>query len=152
MKNDYIKGSILTVVASLWWGVIGVFYFKSLSFVNPIELVVHRTIWTALLLIITTFFLSKWNIFFKIINNKKLLFLLLVSGFLVMTNWLTWLYAISIDRLIDASLGYYIFPILSVFFGVIFWSILCIDLFIREIKSTRIIWRSVCGYGCLVIK
>jgi len=120
MKADYLKGSILTVVASLWWGVLGVFYFKSLSFVNPIELVVHRTIWTALLLIITTFFLSKWNIFFKIINNKKLLFLLLVSGFLVMTNWLTWLYAISVDRLIDASLGYYIFPILSVFFGVIF--------------------------------
>jgi len=120
MKADYLKGSVLTVVASLWWGVLGVFYFKSLSFVNPIELVVHRTIWTALLLIITTFFLSKWNIFFKIINNKKLLFLLLVSGFLVMTNWLTWLYAISVDRLIDASLGYYIFPILSVFFGVIF--------------------------------
>jgi chloramphenicol-sensitive protein RarD len=66
MKADYLKGSVLTVVASLWWGVLGVFYFKSLSFVNPIELVVHRTIWTALLLIITTFFLSKWNIFFKI--------------------------------------------------------------------------------------
>jgi len=37
-----------------------------------------------------------------------------------MINWLTWLYAISIDKLVDASFGYYIFPIFSVFFGVVF--------------------------------
>ena len=37
-----------------------------------------------------------------------------------MTNWLIWLYAISIDKLVDASFGYYIFPIFSVFFGIIF--------------------------------
>ena len=37
-----------------------------------------------------------------------------------MINWFTWLYAISVDKLIDASFGYYIFPIFSVFFGIIF--------------------------------
>ena len=104
----------------MWWGIIGVVYFKFVSFASPVELVVHRTIWTAFLLIITTFLFSKWKTFFKVLRNIKKTILLAISGFLVMINWLTWLYAISIDKLVDASFGYYIFPIFSVFFGVVF--------------------------------
>ena len=120
MKKKYFEGSILTIGASLWWGVIGVIYFKFVSFAGPIELVVHRTIWTAFLLIISTSLLSKWKFFFKVFKDSKKVFLLLISGFLVMVNWLTWLYAISVDKLVDASFGYYIFPIFSVFFGIVF--------------------------------
>ena len=120
MKKKYLEGTLLTVGASLWWGVIGVIYFKFVSFANPIELTIHRTLWTALLLVATTFFLSKWNIFFKLFKNIKTIFALFVSGLLIMINWFTWLYAISVDRLIDASFGYYIFPIFSVFFGIVF--------------------------------
>jgi len=120
MKKKYLEGTLLTVGASLWWGVIGVIYFKFVSFANPIELTIHRTLWTALLLVITTFFLSKWNIFFKLLKNIKIIIILFISGFLIMINWFTWLYAISVDKLIDASFGYYIFPIFSVFFGIVF--------------------------------
>ena len=120
MKKKYLEGSLLTVGASLWWGVIGVIYFKFVSFANPIELTIHRTLWTALLLVITTFYLSKWNVFFTLLKNIKTIIILFISGFLIMINWLTWLYAISVDKLIDASFGYYIFPIFSVFFGIIF--------------------------------
>ena len=120
MKKKYLEGSLLTIGASLWWGVIGVIYFKFVSFANPLELVIHRTIWTALLLVMTTFFLSKWNIFFKLLKNIKIIIILFISGFLIMINWFTWLYAISVDKLVDASFGYYIFPIFSVFFGIVF--------------------------------
>ncbi len=120
MKKKLLNGSLFTVFASLWWGIIGVFYFKFVSYANPIELVVHRTIWTVLILIITTFLFSKWKIFFNVVSNIKKTILLVVSGLLVMVNWLTWLYAVSIDKLVDASFGYYIFPIFSVFFGIIF--------------------------------
>jgi chloramphenicol-sensitive protein RarD len=120
MKKKYLDGSLLAIGASLWWGVIGVIYFKFVSFASPVELVVHRTIWTALLLIITTFLFSKWNVFLNVLKNTKKTILLFVSGFLVMINWLTWLYAISIDKLVDASFGYYIFPLFSVFFGIVF--------------------------------
>jgi len=120
MKKKYLKGSLLTVGASLWWGVFGVIYFKFVSFASPIELTIHRSIWTALILVITTFFFSKWNVFFKLFNNIKIIIVLFISGFLIMINWFTWLYAISVDKLIDASFGYYIFPIFSVFFGIIF--------------------------------
>ena len=106
MKKKYFEGSLLTLGASLWWGIIGVIYFKFVSFANPIELVIHRTIWTAVILIITTFYLSKWIFFFRLFKNIKIVFFLFISGILVMANWLTWLYAISIDKLVDASFGY----------------------------------------------
>ena len=121
MKKKYLQGSSLTIVASLWWGIIGVLYFKFVSFANPVELVVHRTIWTAFILLITTFFVAKWSFFLKVIKNKKKLLLLFLSGSLVMANWLTWLYAVSVNRLVDASLGYFIFPIFSIFFGIVFF-------------------------------
>jgi len=120
MKKKNLDGALLTIGASLWWGIIGVIYFKFVAFASPVELVIHRTIWTAFLLIITTFLFSKWKNFFNVLKNTKKTILLFVSGVLVMINWLTWLYAISINKLVDASFGYYIFPLFSVFFGIVF--------------------------------
>ena len=71
MKNNFNKGLILTSLGSFWWGFIGVIYFESVSFIGHTELVVHRCLWTAIMLIITTSFLSKWKIFFREIENKK---------------------------------------------------------------------------------
>ena len=120
MKKNLLKGSLFTVGASLWWGVIGVFYFKFVSFASPLELTIHRTIWTALLLVITTSYYLKWPQFNKIIKKKKNLMMLFITGLLISINWFTWLYAVSTNNLLDGSLGYYMFPILSVFFGVVF--------------------------------
>ncbi len=120
MKKNLLQGSLYTVGASLWWGVIGVIYFKFVSFASPLELTIHRTIWTALLLLITTSFYSKWSEFYKIISKKFNILILLITGLLVSINWYTWLYAVKTNNLLDSALGYYIFPILSVFFGIIF--------------------------------
>jgi chloramphenicol-sensitive protein RarD len=120
MKKKLFKGSLFTVGASLWWGVIGVFYFKFVSFASALELTIHRTIWTAILLVITTTYFSKWNEFYKIIKKKINIVILFITGFLISINWLTWLYAVQTNNLLDGALGYYIFPILSVFFGIIF--------------------------------
>ena len=58
MKKNLLKGSLFTVGASLWWGVIGVFYFKFVSFASPLELTIHRTVSTALLLIFTSYYFN----------------------------------------------------------------------------------------------
>ena len=71
MKKKKLEGSLLTVGASLWWGIIGVIYFKFVSFANPVELVVHRTLWTSLILVITSFLFSKWRIVFGVLRNIK---------------------------------------------------------------------------------
>ena len=120
MKNKQISGIFYAAFASLWWGVIGTIFFKFVSFASFIELTVHRTIWTAVLLLLTTTFFKKWREFINILKKIKNLYLLFISGLLVSINWGTWLYAVSVNRLIDSSLGYYIYPIISVFFGRVF--------------------------------
>jgi chloramphenicol-sensitive protein RarD len=122
MNKDFNKGLLLAGFGSFWWGFLGVIYFKYITFIGHIELVVHRCLWTTFTLIITTFLFSKWNIFFKIINNKKNLIYLFFSGFLIFINWGVWIYAIATNRIIDASFGYFMMPILSVMLGNIFFN------------------------------
>ena len=70
MKKNLFKGSLFTVGASLWWGVIGVLYFKFVSFASALELSIHRAIWTALLLLFTTSYYSKWDELKQIVIKK----------------------------------------------------------------------------------
>tara|TARA_X000000368_G_scaffold376349_1_gene329322 strand:+ start:48 stop:926 length:879 start_codon:yes stop_codon:yes gene_type:complete len=121
MNKEFNKGLLLAGFGSFWWGFFGVLYFKYISYIGHIELVIHRCLWTAFILILTTFFFSKWNVFFKIIKNKSNLFYLFISGLLIFINWSVWIYAIAINRIIDASFGYFIMPILSVLLGYIFF-------------------------------
>ena len=121
MNKEFNKGLLLAGFGSFWWGFFGVLYFKYITFIGYIELVVHRCLWTTLTLILTTFFFSKWDIFFKIIKSKQNLVYLFMSGFLIFMNWGVWIYAIATNRIIDASFGYFIMPILSVLLGYIFF-------------------------------
>ena len=121
MNKQFNKGLLLAGFGSFWWGFFGVLYFKYITFIGYIELVIHRCLWTTLTLILTTFFFSKWDIFFKIIKSKQNLIYLFISGFLIFINWGVWIYAIATNRIIDASFGYFIMPILSVLLGYIFF-------------------------------
>ena len=121
MNSQFNKGLLLTSLGSFWWGFIGVIYFEYVAFIGHIELVVHRCLWTAVMLILTTSFLSKWKIFFNEIKDKKKLFALFISGFLIFINWSIWIYAVASERIIDASFGYFIMPIISVLLGYIFF-------------------------------
>ena len=121
MNKDFNKGLFLTSLGSFWWGFIGVIYFHYISFIGYIEVIVHRCLWTAVALLITTTLYSKWNLFIDTIKNFKNLFYLFISGFLIFSNWSVWIYAVATDRIIDASFGYFIMPILSVLLGFIFF-------------------------------
>ena len=121
MNKEFEKGLLLAGFGSFWWGFFGVIYFKYVAFIGHIELVIHRCLWTTFTLIVTTFFFSKWEIFFKLIKNKFNLFYLFISGILIFINWGVWIYAIATNRIIDASFGYFIMPILSVLLGYIFF-------------------------------
>ena len=121
MNQQFNRGLFLTSLGSFWWGFIGVIYFESVSFIGHTELVVHRCLWTAVMLFLTTTYLSKWNIFFKQIKIKKKLIGLFISGLLIFINWSIWIYAVASERIIDASFGYFIMPIISVLLGYIFF-------------------------------
>ena len=121
MNSQFNKGLLLTSLGSFWWGFIGVIYFEYVSFIGHIELVVHRCLWTAVMLLFTTTFLSKWKILIFELKNIKKLFALFVSGLLIFINWSIWIYAVASERIIDASFGYFIMPIISVLLGYIFF-------------------------------
>ena len=120
--TDFNKGIISSSLASFWWGFIGTYYFQYITFVGTIEVVVHRCIWTSLMLLITTTFFNKWHLLKKIIFDKKKLLILLITSILIFGNWSIWIYAVATNRIIDASFGYFIFPIISVFFGFLFFN------------------------------
>ena len=121
-KKNFNKGVLLTSLGSFWWGFFGVIYFKHISFAGHIEVLIHRSVWTTIVLLFTISLFSKWNIFKKIFSDKKKIFILLVSGFLIFVNWGVWIYAVSKDKIIDASFGYFIMPIISVFLGNFFFN------------------------------
>ena len=118
--TNFNKGIFSSFVGSFWWGVIGVLYFKYVSNINPLEVVSHRVIWTIIFLFIYIFYNGRLNLIKENFKNKKRTIFLFFSGLLIFINWLTWIYALTIDQLVEASFGYYIFPILSIFLGSIF--------------------------------
>ena len=122
MNKDFNKGLLLTSLGSFWWGFIGVIYFEYVSFIGHIELVVHRCLWTTVMLLLTTTLFSKWSTFIKTASNKKNLIYLFISGLLIFINWSIWIYAVATEKIIDASFGYFIMPIISVLLGYIFFN------------------------------
>ena len=119
--SKFNKGILSSTSGSLWWGFLGTYYFQYISFVGTLEVVVHRCIWTAVILLFTTIIFKKWNLFLQIFQNKKNIIILFITSLLIFSNWSIWIYAVATNRIIDASFGYFIFPILSVFFGFLFF-------------------------------
>ena len=118
--TNFNKGIISSSLGSFWWGVLGTYYFQYISFIGTLEVVIHRSIWTCVILLFTTTLFKKWPFFKKLILNKKKLFILLITSILIFSNWTVWIYAVANNKIIDASFGYFIFPIISVFFGFLF--------------------------------
>ena len=118
--SNFTKGLISTSTGSFFWGFLGTIYFQYISFIGFWEVVVHRSLWTLVILLITTTLLKKWKIFTNILFDIKKVTILFFTGLLILGNWTLWIYAVSTDKIIDSSFGYFIFPILSVFLGFLF--------------------------------
>ena len=118
--SNFNKGIISSSLGSFWWGFLGTYYFQYITFIGTFEVVVHRSLWTCAILLITTTFFKKWNSLKKVFKDKKKIFILIITSILIFGNWTIWIYAVATNKIIDASFGYFIFPIISVFFGYLF--------------------------------
>ena len=118
--SNFSKGIISTSAGSFFWGFLGTIYFQYISFIGVFEVVAHRSFWTCVILLITTTLFKKWYLFKKVLFDKNNILILLLTSILIFGNWSIWIYAVSTNRIIDASFGYFIFPIISVFFGYLF--------------------------------
>jgi chloramphenicol-sensitive protein RarD len=96
-------------------------YFKAAQAVWPMEMLAHRIVWCVLLLVVVLTLQQRWQGLLRCMRNRRLVSLLLISSVLVGTNWLVYIYGVSTGRVMQASLGYFINPLLSVLLGVVFF-------------------------------
>lgn len=113
MHSNQNKGIILGLTAYVIWSLFP-FYFKQLSAYDAVEVIGHRLIWTFVILLIFLIIKKHWQAIDLIKQNLKLIIWTFVSGLLIATNWLTYVWAVSHDKIIDASLGYFISPLMGV--------------------------------------
>ncbi len=113
------QGVLLAVGAYTMWGIAPI-YFKSVTDVSALEILSHRVIWSFILLAALLHFGHRWRAVTEIISNKTKMMYLVSTALLVGGNWLIFIWAINSNHMLDASLGYYINPLLNVLLGMVF--------------------------------
>ncbi len=114
------QGYFYAIFAFLFWGIVPI-YFKIVSSVAPLEVLSHRIIWSALMLLVMIVYARQYSAFKDLLRNKHTLFLLTLSAFLISINWIVFIWAVSNDKITESSLGYYINPLFSFLLGVVFF-------------------------------
>ncbi|NQY94716.1 MAG: EamA family transporter RarD [Campylobacteraceae bacterium] len=112
---------IYAICAFIFWGLIPI-YFKQVSSVGAFEVLIHRIIWSVVVLILLILITKQIDIVKDLFKSLKKLKYLILSSFLVSTNWLIFIWAVSNDKIVETSLGYFINPLVNVVLGYIFFS------------------------------
>lgn len=112
-------GTGLALAAYIWWGLAPI-YFKLMHQVNPLEILAHRVVWSCLLLAALLSLLGYWTKFINLIKQPKALAILLITSLLIGLNWLVFIWAVNNDQMVEASLGYFINPLISILLGRVF--------------------------------
>ncbi|MFD2044343.1 EamA family transporter RarD [Ornithinibacillus salinisoli] len=123
MENKTERVGIMYAAAAyIIWGFLPI-YWKVVDHVPAGEILAHRIIWSFLFMIIIILFLKKWPAFIQecktiLLDRKKLLGITMASV-VISLNWLTYIWAVNSDHVIQASLGYYINPLVSILLAII---------------------------------
>ncbi len=112
------KGLLAMVATSVIWGLSTLFY-KALSHVPPFEVLAHRTIWSLVFFGIVLALQSRLGELVSIFRRPRLLMMVCLAAMTVSLNWGLFIWAIQTGRTLEASLGYYIYPIMSVLLGAV---------------------------------
>ncbi len=112
------KGTIAMTAAYLWWGIMPL-YWHVLRAASSFEIIAYRVAFSFISLLIFIALTRRYGVF-RILKNRKKMFLIFGGALLLAINWTIYIYAISIGDYTQASMGYYINPIISIFLGMIF--------------------------------
>ena len=104
---------MFALAAYTMWG-IAPMYFKLLSSVPALEIVMHRIVWSVLVLCLLLAVRKKFGQVFNAMRDPKVIATLSISGLLLAANWLVFIWAVNNDQMLDASLGYFINPLFNV--------------------------------------
>ncbi|WP_106495939.1 EamA family transporter RarD [Lentibacillus sp. Marseille-P4043] len=121
-RSEEKMGIIYTAFAYLLWGFLPI-YWKLVNNVPAGEILAHRIVWSFLFMVVVILLLRKSSGFFAeckvILKDKKKLIGITFASIVISINWLTYIWAVNNDHVIQASLGYYINPLVSILLGII---------------------------------
>jgi chloramphenicol-sensitive protein RarD len=137
LSRESRSGLIAGVAAFATWGLIPV-YWKLLSNLPAFEILAHRFVWTTVFLIGLLSFQQRWPEVREATRSRRALLYCFASGLAISVNWLFFIWAVNVGRVIETSLGYFMTPLVNVLFGA---------LFLRE-RLTR--WQLVSALLALV--
>ena len=115
------QGTFCAILAFSMWGFFPL-YFKSIEHISPLVILACRIIWSAVLLILIVTFLKQWQSLLALVKKKQQFFVLLTTAILIGVNWGFYVWAINNGYVFEASLAYFINPLINVFLGSVFLS------------------------------
>ncbi|MGD9349848.1 MAG: EamA family transporter RarD [Desulfobacterales bacterium] len=118
-ETDTLWGVLFAVAAFLIWGISPI-YWKALRPVPAFEIILHRIVWSFFFMVPLIIHMRRWQEFIGVFRNLRTLLILLFTAVIVGGNWLLYIWAVNTDRLLQASLGYYINPLVNVVLGMVF--------------------------------
>ena len=113
------SGILYGLIAYTWWGLVPI-YFLAIKVVPPEEILAHRICWSVLILLALTTLTRTWTDLGRVLTSRKLVLTLLLSATLLAINWLLYIYATVTKQVSEASLGYYLMPLVNAAFAVFF--------------------------------
>lgn len=102
-----------------FWGLVPI-YFKAVASVPALEVLAHRVVWSVVVLAVVLTVQRRWGEVTAVLDDRHTLGVLAVTALLVGGNWYIFIWAVAHDRVLQASLGYFINPLVNVFLGVVF--------------------------------
>jgi chloramphenicol-sensitive protein RarD len=114
-------GMLYALGAYLMWGVAPL-YFKHLGFIPVYEILAHRVIWSVVVTALFITYLKDWSNVLLVCRSYKSLSVLVMTSLLISFNWMVFIWAINNGKMLEASLGYFINPLVNVMLGLIFLS------------------------------
>lgn len=122
--SSYKQGLLYTAFSYLLWGVLPL-YWKLIQDVTSEEILAHRIFWSFLFMLVILSFTKEWtnvkNVCKRMVKHPSLILILVLSSILISINWFVYIWSVNHEHLIEASLGYYINPLISVLLGIIFF-------------------------------
>jgi chloramphenicol-sensitive protein RarD len=119
LSRESRSGLIAGVAAFATWGLIPI-YWKLLSNLPALEILAHRFVWTTVFLIGLLSFQQRWPEVREATRSRRALLYCFASGLAISVNWLFFIWAVNVGRVIETSLGYFMTPLVNVLFGALF--------------------------------
>ena len=143
MKTNFSRGIIFACLAAIWWGMPQPLFFNEINYIPSFEVAMHRGIWSFFILFLSLIFFSGINDFLALFKSSKKITILTITSLLIATNWLGFIYSVSINKVQDASLGYFLTPMISISLG---YFILNENLNIRKVISVLLML-----FACIIL-